>query len=93
MDIHDDELQKFEAEGAAPLPVPNDQGYLEHNGARIWYSTYESGSPVILLHGGLGHSGNWGYQVPALGRERLSYCPDRQPRPWPQHARRATVLV
>ena len=25
-----------------------------------------SGSPVILLHGGLGHSGNWGYQVPAL---------------------------
>jgi pimeloyl-ACP methyl ester carboxylesterase len=66
MDIQDDELQKFEAEGAAPLPVPNDQGYLEHNGARIWYSTYGSGSPVILLHGGLGHSGNWGYQVPAL---------------------------
>src|SRR5713101_7494858 len=25
-----------------------------------------SGAPVILLHGGLGHSGNWGYQVPAL---------------------------
>ncbi len=24
--------------------------------------------PVILLHGGLGHSGNWGYQVPALIR-------------------------
>jgi pimeloyl-ACP methyl ester carboxylesterase len=23
---------------------------------------------VILLHGGLGHSGNWGYQVPALVR-------------------------
>jgi pimeloyl-ACP methyl ester carboxylesterase len=23
---------------------------------------------VILLHGGLGHSGNWGYQVPALIR-------------------------
>ncbi len=21
---------------------------------------------MILLHGGLGHSGNWGYQVPAL---------------------------
>jgi pimeloyl-ACP methyl ester carboxylesterase len=26
------------------------------------------GLPVILLHGGLGHSGNWGYQVPALFR-------------------------
>ncbi len=66
MDVHDDELRKFEAEGAAPLPVPNDQGYVECEGARIWYSTYGSGSPVILLHGGLGHSGNWGYQVPML---------------------------
>ena len=66
MDVHDDELRKFEAEGAAPLPAPNDQGYIEHQGARIWYSTFGSGSPVILLHGGLGHSGNWGYQVPAL---------------------------
>ena len=66
MTIHDDELRKFEAEGATPLPVPNDQGSIGHEGARIWYSTYGSGSPVILLHGGLGHSGNWGYQVPAL---------------------------
>ena len=68
MEVYDDELRKFEADGAAPLPVPNDQGYVEHEGARIWYSTYGSGSPVILLHGGLGHSGNWGYQVPALVR-------------------------
>jgi pimeloyl-ACP methyl ester carboxylesterase len=66
MDIHDDELRKFEAEGATPLPVPNDQGSIQNEGARIWYSTYGSGPPVILLHGGLGHSGNWGYQVPAL---------------------------
>ena len=66
MDIHDDELRKFEVEGAPPLPVPSDQGSIEHEGARIWYSTYGSGLPVILLHGGLGHSGNWGYLVPAL---------------------------
>jgi hypothetical protein len=30
---------EFEAEGAAPLPVPDDQGYIQHEGARIWYST------------------------------------------------------
>jgi pimeloyl-ACP methyl ester carboxylesterase len=66
MEAYDDDLSKFEADGAAVLPVTNDQGYVEHNGARIWYATYGSGSPVILLHGGLGHSGNWGYQVPAL---------------------------
>ena len=63
---NDDDLIKFEAEGAAPLPDTNDQGYVEQDGARIWYTAYGSGAPVLLLHGGLGHSGNWGYQVPAL---------------------------
>ena len=66
METYDDDLIRFEAEGATPLPDTNDQGYVENDGARIWYATYGSGSPVILLHGGLGHSGNWGYQVPAL---------------------------
>ncbi|HEY3343194.1 MAG TPA: alpha/beta hydrolase [Anaerolineae bacterium] len=66
METFDDDLSRFEAVGAAPLPVANDQGYVEHDGARIWYATYGSGLPVILLHGGLGNSGNWGYQVPAL---------------------------
>ncbi len=62
----DDELKHFEAHGAAPLPDTDDQGYVEHDGARIWYAAHGSGPPVILLHGGLGHSGNWGYQVPML---------------------------
>jgi len=66
MEPHDDDLRIFEEQGAGPLPAANDQGYVEHDGARIWYSTYGSGSAVILLHGGLGHSGNWGHQVPAL---------------------------
>ena len=66
MEMHDDGLIKFEAEGAAPLPVTDNEGYVENEGARIWYASYGSGAPVILLHGGLGNSGNWGYQVPAL---------------------------
>lgn len=67
MDTNDDDLIRFEAEGAS-LPDTNEQGYVEYEGARIWYAAYGSGSPVILLHGGLGHSGNWSYQVPALLR-------------------------
>ena len=66
MEMYDDDLRRFEAEGAAPLPATADRGYVENDGARIWYTSYGSGKPVILLHGGLGHSGNWGYQVPAL---------------------------
>jgi pimeloyl-ACP methyl ester carboxylesterase len=66
MESNDDDLTNFEAHGAAPLPVTSDEGYVDRDGARIWYATYGSGLPVILLHGGLGHSGNWGYQVPML---------------------------
>ncbi len=66
--MQDDDLTTFAATGAAPLPVTTEEGHVEHDGARIWYAAYGSGQPVILLHGGLGHSGNWGYQVPALIR-------------------------
>lgn len=66
MEPHDDDLERFAAQGAAPLPPAGEQGYVENDGARIWYATYSAGPAVILLHGGLGHSGNWGYQVPAL---------------------------
>jgi len=64
--LQDDDLKNFEAHGAAPLPATNKQGYVRHDGALIWYAAYGTGPSVILLHGGLGHSGNWGYQVPAL---------------------------
>lgn len=66
MESPDDDLTRFEAEGALPLPDTNDQGYVKNDNARIWYRSYGSGAPVILLHGGMGHGGNWGYQVPAL---------------------------
>lgn len=68
MDIHDDDLTQFSAHGAPALPAATAQGYVEHDGARIWYATFGDGPPVILLHGGLGHGGNWGHQVPALVR-------------------------
>lgn len=66
MDTFDDDLTRFAAHGAEPLPPAVEQGHVEHDGARIWYATFGAGTPVILLHGGLGHGGNWGYQVPAL---------------------------
>jgi pimeloyl-ACP methyl ester carboxylesterase len=68
MSMTDDALENFEANGAAPLPQAEDEGFVENDGARIWYAAYGSGPAVALLHGGLGNSGNWGYQVPALAR-------------------------
>ncbi len=66
VEMHDDDLEIFEREGAPALPTPAQQGFVDHDGARIWYASYGDGQPLILLHGGLGHGGNWGFQVPDL---------------------------
>src|SRR5438445_11510769 len=47
---HDDDLSRFEAEGAAPLPAADDEGSIEREGARIWYASYGAGPAVILRH-------------------------------------------
>jgi pimeloyl-ACP methyl ester carboxylesterase len=60
------ELLRFESEGVPELRSADQQGSLDHDGTRIWYSSHGSGPTVVLLHGELGHSGNWGYQVPRL---------------------------
>jgi pimeloyl-ACP methyl ester carboxylesterase len=66
MELGDDDLRNFERRGAEPLPATSEHGYVDHEGARIWYAIFGTGRSVIMLHGGLGHSGNWGYQVPGL---------------------------
>lgn len=66
MEHRDDELVEFAAKGAPPLPAPDAQGYVENDGARIRYVSCGAGPAVILLHGGLGHGGNWGHQAPEL---------------------------
>ena len=66
METFDDSLVRFEATGAPSLPPAAHQGWVENEGARIWYAAWGTGTPVLLLHGGLGHSGNWGNQVHAL---------------------------
>jgi pimeloyl-ACP methyl ester carboxylesterase len=50
------------------LPKPETTGTVPANGVRLWYATYGHGAPVILLHGGLGNSDYFGFQVPALAR-------------------------
>ena len=44
MSFIDDDLTTFERDGAEPLPAATDQGYVERDGSRIWYSSYGSGA-------------------------------------------------
>ena len=62
----DDALTHFAEQGTPALPTGERQGHLKHDGSALWYASIGTGRPVILLHGGLGHAGNWGHQVPAL---------------------------
>ena len=48
------------------MPQAADQGSVEVAGAAIYYTVYGKGDPVVLLHGGLGNSAHFGFQLPAL---------------------------
>jgi pimeloyl-ACP methyl ester carboxylesterase len=65
MQNDDDHLIQFEAEGL-PLPPGGAPGTVDNDGARIWYAAYGAGTPVVLLHGGMGHSANFAKQIQTL---------------------------
>src|SRR5688572_9683483 len=52
------------------MPAATTTGFVDiEGGAKIFYATYGKGSPVILLHGGLGNADHFGFQVPALAEK------------------------
>jgi pimeloyl-ACP methyl ester carboxylesterase len=49
-----------------PMPAPGSVGKVDVAGAKIFYAVYGKGEPVVLLHGGLGNSAHFGFQLPVL---------------------------
>lgn len=52
-----------------PLPPPTESGEAPVNGIKIYYATWGDGSPLILLHGGLGNTEYFGGQVPEFAKQ------------------------
>jgi pimeloyl-ACP methyl ester carboxylesterase len=52
--------------------------YAEVNGLSLYYETYGSGRPLILLHGGLGSGEMFGPVISALAEARQVIAPDLQ---------------
>jgi len=50
------------------LPAASQSGYANLNGIRIWYASFGTGAPVLLLHGGLANANYWGLEVPPLAQ-------------------------
>jgi pimeloyl-ACP methyl ester carboxylesterase len=50
--------------------------YADINGIRIYYETYGTGRPVLVLHGGTGFIESMHYQISALAASRFVVAPD-----------------
>ncbi len=52
-----------------PMPKATETGMADVNGIKLYYAIYGSGPPLLMLHGGLGHSDVWGNQIPAFAEK------------------------
>jgi pimeloyl-ACP methyl ester carboxylesterase len=52
-----------------PLPPASESGEAPVNGIKIYYAIWGDGSPLILLHGGLGNTEYFGGQVRELAKQ------------------------
>src|SRR5262249_38229841 len=99
---HAEELWKTVPD-PAPLPKPDQSGLAAINDIKMYYEIYNAagGDPVMLLHGGLGSTLNWGNQVPALtGNHKVIAVDSRGPgrstrsdKPFDYHLMASDVLA
>jgi pimeloyl-ACP methyl ester carboxylesterase len=48
------------------MPKPLESGFAPVNGIAMYYAIYGSGTPILLIHGGLSSSDVWASEIPAL---------------------------
>jgi pimeloyl-ACP methyl ester carboxylesterase len=58
--------------------TPGTGAYAEVNGLNLYYETHGAGSPLVLLHGGLGSGEMFEVILPILSEQHLVITPDLQ---------------
>ena len=59
-------------------PKPGKSGYADVNGIKLYYAVYGQGDPLVLLHGGLGHSEMMAPVIARLAKGRQVIVADLQ---------------
>jgi len=57
-------------QGTQEMPDPIQSGYVPVQGGQVWYATYGSGEPLVLLHGGLMTIDDFGPVLETLAQSR-----------------------
>ena len=52
--------------------------YVQSDATRIWYETFGSGEPLLLIMGLSGTIQSWGLQIPELARQYRLICLDNR---------------
>jgi pimeloyl-ACP methyl ester carboxylesterase len=59
-----------------PMPRPAASGYAPVNGITMYYALYGKGTPVLLIHIGMGDSDMWSSEIPALSKRHTVIVAD-----------------
>jgi pimeloyl-ACP methyl ester carboxylesterase len=59
-----------------PMPEATSSGKAPVNGIEMYYATFGTGKPVLLIHGGLGNADIWSAQVTDLMQDHLVIVAD-----------------
>ena len=64
------ELERPTADEQTRARYPDEEGYVERDGVRLFYEVYGSGEPTVLLlpTWSIVHSRHWKMQIPYLAR-------------------------
>lgn len=64
--MEDVDLERFATVGLQFPRSPVREGYFTSDDSRLYFASFGTGNPLLLLHGGMGNGTNWAAQIETL---------------------------